>query len=324
MSGVKFEKKSRSLEISPGYYLGRMCSTLLRWAFLIAIAYVILYPLFYMLSMSIRATTDFYDVTVVWVPKTFTFEHFEFVIGKMRLLTPLLRTVVITLVCTVIEMIITSTVGYGFARFKFRGSNLLFVLVVFTIMVPPQLLNMGNYLLMKNFDFFGIIEAITGDVSSLNFLDSIWAFVLPALTGQGIRAGLMILIFRQFYASLPNELEEAALIDGCGFWKTYIRIMAPNLSNTFCLCAIFSVVWYWTDFFYSLCYLPSKKNMALQIDNIHQLVTGQIPNGGDRSMYNLAPKQQAACLLFILPLVIFFLIVQKSFSRSIENSGLVG
>ncbi len=324
MANIGLEKKNKNLEISPAYYLGRMCSTLLRWAFLIAIAYVILYPLFYMFSMSVRATSDFYDVTVVWVPKTFTFEHFQFIIKKMRLLTPLLRTVFITVVCTIIQMVITSTVGYGFARFKFRGSNILFVLVVFTIMVPPQLLNMGNYLLMKNFDFFGIIESITGSPSSLNFLDSIWAFVLPTLTGQGIRAGLMILIFRQFYAALPNELEEAALIDGCGFWRTYVGIMAPNLSNTFCLCAIFSVVWYWTDFFYSLTYLPTKKNMALQIDNIHQLVTNMIPNNGDRSMYNLAPKQQAACLLFILPLVIFFLIIQKSFSRSIENSGLVG
>ncbi len=323
MANVR-QNKSRSPEISPGYYLGRMFSTVLRWAFLIAIAYVILYPLFYMFSMSVRATVDFYDVTVVWVPKTFTFDHFAFIIEKMKLLTPLLRTVFITVVCTIIQIIITSTVGYGFARFKFRGSNILFVLVVFTIMVPPQLLNMGNYLLMKNFDFFGIIEAITGTPSSINFLDSMWAFVLPAVTGQGIRAGLMILIFRQFYASLPNELEEAALIDGCGFWRTYVRIMAPNLSNTFCLCAIFSVVWYWTDFFYSLTYLPTKKNMALQIDNINQLVTNMIPNTGDRSMYNLAPKQQAACLLFILPLVIFFLIIQKSFSRSIENSGLVG
>ena len=242
----------------------------------------------------------------------------------MKLLTPLLRTVVITLVCTAIEMIITSTVGYGFARFKFRGSNMFLALVIFTIMVPPQMLNMSNYLLMKNFDIFGLIEAITGSPSTVNFLDTIWAFVLPAVTGQGIRAGLMILIFRQFYASLPNELEEAALIDGCGFWRTYTSVMAPNLSNTFCLCAIFSVVWYWTDYFYSLTYLPSKKNMALQIDNIHQLVTNQIPNNADKSMYNLVPKQQAACLLFILPLVIFFLIIQKSFSRSIENSGLVG
>lgn len=324
MADIKFRKNSNSLEISPTYYLGRMFSTLLRWLFLIAIAYVILYPLIYMISMSIRATSDFYDVTVVWVPKTFTLDHFKFIIEDMNLHKPLLRTLVITLVCTFIEMIVTSTVGYGFARFRFPFSNALFVLVVFTIMVPPQMLNMGNYLMMKNLDFFGLIEAMTGSPSPINLLDTIWSFVLPALTGQGIRAGLMILIFRQFYAALPTELEEAALIDGCGFYRTYVRIMAPNLSNTFCLCAIFSIVWYWTDYFYSLTYLPTEKTMALQIDNINQLVTNAVPNNGDRSMYNLAPKQQAACLIFILPLVIFFLIIQKYFSRSIENSGLVG
>lgn len=321
---TRFNRNNNSLEISPVYYLGKMFSALLRWLFLIAIAYVILYPLFYMLSMSFRATQDFYDVTVVWVPKTFTVEHFKFIFEKLNLIKPLLLTGVITILCTLAEMIICSTIGYGFARFKFKLSNILFVLVVFTIMVPPQMLNMSNYLLMKNFDIFGFIEAITGHTSSINLLDSIWAFLLPAITGQGIRSGLMIMIFRQFYASLPVELEEAALIDGCGFTKTYLRIMAPNLSNTFCLCAIFSIVWYWTDYFYSLTYLPTNKNMALQIENIHEVVRTALAYVGDTSMYNMIPKQQAACLLFILPLVIFFLIIQKSFSRSIENSGLVG
>lgn len=316
--------QNEHIEISPVYYLGGVCSTILRWLFLIAISYVILYPIIYMFSMSIRSTADFYDLTVVWVPKNYTLEHFKSIIFQLNVVKPMLHTFLITLICTVAEMLVTSMVGYGFARFRFKGSNILFAIVIFTVVVPPQMLNMSNYLLMRNMDLFGIIKALMGAPSGINLLDSYWAFVLPAFLGMGLRSGLLILIFRQFYAAIPVELEEAALIDGCGFFKTYVRIMIPNLSNTFCLCAIFSMVWYWTDYFYSVVCLPTMKTMALQIDNIQNLLLNRKGLWGGTSVYNITPKMLAACLIFILPLVIFFLLIQKRFSQSIENSGLVG
>lgn len=316
--------QNEHIEISPTYYLGGVCSTILRWLFLIAISYVILYPIIYMFTMSIRSTADFYDLTVVWVPKIFTFDHFKSVILQLNIWKPMLNTFLITLICTVAQMLVTSIVGYGFARFKFKGAGALFALVIFTVVVPPQMLNMSNYLLMRNFDLFGLFEAILGRPTGVNLLDSYWAFIAPAFLGMGLRSGLLILIFRQFYAAIPTELEEAALIDGCGFFKTYVRIMMPNLSNTFCLCAIFSMVWYWTDYFYSVVVLPSMKTMALQVSDIQNLLYNRKGLWGGNTVYNLTPKMLAACLIFILPLVIFFLLIQKRFSQSIENSGLVG
>ncbi len=316
--------KEKHIEISPAYYLGKSLSTLLRWLFLISISFVILYPLFYMFSMSLRSTADFYDITVVWVPKNFTLVHFKYVLTQLGIEKPMLRTVLITVICVAAEIFISSAVGYGFARFKFKGSDILFGIVIFTIIVPPQILNLSNYLLVKNFDIFGIIKAITGAPSKINLLDSVWAFFLPAISGMGIRSGLLILIFRQFYASIPVELEEASLIDGCGFLKTYFKIMVPNLANTFLLCSIFSTVWYWTDYFYALIYLPTWKTMALQVQRIYELLYNRLGLTGDRTVYNIIPKTLAACLIFILPLLIMFLVVQKWFSQSIENTGLVG
>ncbi len=330
MDGLKTENRwmddtaQKRIEISPAYYLGKSFSTLLRWLFLISLSFVILYPLFYMFSMSLRATADFYDITVVWVPRNFTLDHFKYVLTELGIGKPMFRTVLITVVCVAAEIFISSAVGYGFARFKFKGSNILFGIVIFTIIVPPQVLNLSNYLLVKNFDIFGIIGAITGAPSKINLLDSVWAFLLPAATGMGIRSGLLILIFRQFYGAIPVELEEASLIDGCGFLKTYFRIMVPNLSNTFLLCSVFSAVWYWTDYFYALIYLPTWKTMALQVQRIYELLYNRLGLMGDRTVYNIIPKTLAACLIFILPLLIFFLVVQKWFSQSIENTGLVG
>ncbi len=321
---ISVESRRNHIEISPTYYLGRILSTWLRWLFLISISFVILYPVFYMLSMSLRSTSDFYDITVVWVPKNFTFAHFKYILTKLGIGKPMLRTVLITVLCVAAEIFVSSAVGYGFARFKFKGSNILFAIVIFTIIVPPQMLNLSNYLLVRNFDIFGIIELITGAPSKINLLDSVWAFFLPAISGMGIRSGLLILIFRQFYSAIPVELEEASLIDGCGFLKTYFKIMMPNLSNTFLLCSVFSVVWYWTDYFYALIYLPTWKTMALQIQRIIELLTNRLGLTGDRTVYNIIPKSLAACLVFILPLVILFLAVQKQFSQSIENTGLVG
>ena len=108
---------------------------------------------------------------------------------------------------------------------------------------------------------------------------------------------LTMILFRQFYSSLPVELEEASLIDGCGFTKTYLLIMAPNLSNTFFLCSIFGFVWYWTDYYYSLIYLPTWYNLALRLERIWEVVYNSIPLDGDRTVYNIAAKQQATCLL---------------------------
>ena len=122
------------------------------------------------------------------------------------------NTVLIAVGSSLLQILVTCLAGYGFARFHFKGSTLLFIMVVFTIVVPPQLLGMPNYLLMSNFDVFGIIRLITGAPSGLRLLDSPLAFFLPAALGQGLRAGLFILVFRQVFAGIPAELEEACLL----------------------------------------------------------------------------------------------------------------
>ena len=163
---------------------------LLRWLFLLAIAFIILYPLLYMVSMAFRSPKDFMDITVVWLPKTPTWDNFRTAVVDVHLLEAMKNTVLIAVGSSLLQILVTCLAGYGFARFHFKGSTLLFIMVVFTIVVPPQLLGMPNYLLMSNFDVFGIIRLITGAPSGLRLLDSPLAFFLPAALGQGLRAGL--------------------------------------------------------------------------------------------------------------------------------------
>lgn len=229
-------------EISLRYYAGRVLWTALRWYFLITIAFVILYPLMYMVSMAFRSPQDFYDVTVVWIPKHLTLDNFRRVLFGMGLLRPLLNTAFTSVCATVLHILVVAATGYGFARYAFSGRGAMFVLAVSTIMIPAQMLNLPNYLVMKELDFFGIVRALTGHASPVNLLNSPLAVLVPAALGQGLMSGFFILVFRQFFANLPNELEEAATIDGCGHLRTYFSVMLPNAATALTICSIAHMV----------------------------------------------------------------------------------
>ena len=204
---------------SPLYYLGRAVWSAVRFFFLLGMTFVILYPLLYMLSMSLRAGADMYDMSVVWIPKHFTLDNFRVVFEQLGFGTAMLNTIEIALGCAVIQVFVCALTGYGFARFPFKGRGLLFLVVIFTIVVPPQMTNLPNYLLFHDFDFFGIVQAATGRATEINLLDRRSTLYLLALLGQGIRSGLFILIFRQYFRGVPMELEQAAMVDGCGFGR---------------------------------------------------------------------------------------------------------
>ena len=311
------------IAISPLYYMGRLFWNVLRWFFLISIAFIILYPLLYMLSMSFRSAKDFYDVTVVWLPKNFTLENFRKILFEVDLHIPMLHTAAISFGSTLLQLFITSMTGYGFARFRFKGNGFLFMFVIMTIMMPPQMVNIPNYLLMKNLDLFGIIGAITGSPSPINLLNNYASFYIPAVLGQGFRAGLFILIFRQFYTGLPVELEEAAMIDGCGHAQTFFRIMLPNARTPMIVCGTFSLVWYWGDYFAPHVFLVSIRTLAVQLMDFHAVLNKYLPLAQQNSYYKI-PLEQAACIFSILPLILLFVITQRFFVQGIDKTGIVG
>ena len=310
-------------EISLHYYAGRVLWTALRWYFLITIAFVILYPLMYMVSMAFRSPQDFYDVTVVWIPKHLTLDNFRRVLFGMGLLRPLLNTAFTSVCATVLHILVVAATGYGFARYAFSGRGAMFVLAVSTIMIPAQMLNLPNYLVMKELDFFGIVRALTGHASPVNLLNSPLAVLMPAALGQGLMSGFFILVFRQFFANLPNELEEAATIDGCGHLRTYFSVMLPNAATALTICSIFSLTWYWTDYQGPFVFFTTFRTLAVELMNFDQYAA-KVLDVAERSPYYVMPMQQAACIVALLPLLIVFLVSQRSFARGVERSGIVG
>ena len=147
---------------------------------------------------------------------------------------------------------------------------------------------------------------------------------LPAAMGNGIRAGLMIFIFRQFFKGLPKELEDAAYLDGCGPLRTFVQVMIPNASSSFLTVFLFSVVWYWNDYYVSSTFFTKNQTIALMLKNLSTLLSQQLFNNADVSPREQIVWMEAGCLISILPILIMYVFLQKYFTEGIERSGLVG
>lgn len=292
------------------------------------LCFIILYPLIFMVSAAVRSPNDMYDATVIWLPRHFTFDNLVRVYNIFDYPSTVLHTVVLNLGSSVLQLVTCAFTGYGFARFKFKGRNLLFGLAIFTIIIPPQLVLIPLYIQFRNFDFFYIgrlIGLITGKPLSVQLLNTMWSFYLPAVFANGIRGGLFILLFRQFFRGLPKDLEDAAYIDGCGPVTTFIRIMAPNAGSAFLTVFLFSIVWYWNDsYISSMFYLGNGNTISDYLSTLqYRLSSGLTGNGTKVDPNQIMVWMQAGCLLSIAPVLVMYIFLQKYFTEGIERSGLV-
>ncbi len=288
-----------------------------RFVILFGLGFVIMYPLIYMISCAFRERTDMTDPTVMWIPRHLTLDILKETLDAMDFWNTLKTTLFLNIGCSLVQVISCAVTGYGFARFRFKGKGFLFIIVIMMILVPPQVIALPLY---SQFRHFGI-----GDLS-VNLIDNSLTMYLPALTGNGIRSGLMILIFRQFFKGLPKELEDAAYIDGCGPFRTFVQVMIPNAASSFLTVFLFSVVWYWNDYYVSSTFFTDTKTVALMLQNLDTELKLRL---FDSATVEISPREQivwkeAGCLLSITPLLVMYVCLQKYFTEGIERSGLVG
>lgn len=299
--------------------IGGCAWPIFRFLIIFGLAFVILYPILYMISASLRPQSEMNDPSVMWIPKNPRFANFTEVWKAMNYPTVLWNTIQLNVVASVLQVGACALTGYGFARFSFKGKKALFALVILQIIVPPQILIIPQFSLFKNFDIFGLINAFTG--APINLLNNNLSMYIPAMFGNGIRGGLFIYLFRQFFRGLPKELEDAAYLDGCGPFKTFISVMVPNAASSFLTVFIFSIVWYWNDYYISSMFFTNSQTMSLQISNLANTMaiefTGKVGLAKDYMVW-----VEAGCLMAILPIVIMYIFLQKYFTEGIERAGL--
>ena len=295
-----------------------------RYALLAGVSYLAIFPIIKMLTASLTEAETYYNSGANFIPPVATFQNFVHSMQYFKFFEYAKVTGLITITCTVCSVIVCSLVGYSIGRYKFKGRNLLYACVLFTIIMPIQTAQLPLTYYYRWFDLFGIgkiIGLFTGETVTINILHSLARFILPAALGVGLRAGIFIFLFQSFFANMPKDLEEAAKIDGCSPFKIYWKVMIPNITPVLVTVALLSIIYYWND---SLVVDMAKLDMgpALmpQIESLTELNIG----AGYMDQMQLKVEYYAIMFTSVLPLIIVFMFGQRFFVECMDRSGSKG
>lgn len=305
---------------------------LFRYVLLISLGFVILTPIFSTLKEAVTAQGALGMKSSVWVPPQVSGQSLLEAWYILDYDKALLFSLGNTFIIAFLQTMCAAFAAYSFARLKFKGSNLLFGIVIFTIIVPPQSIMLAQYISFRNFDILGIIKAIRGE--PLNLVGSPASIYILAATGMGVKGGLYIYILRQSFRQFPVSIEEAAYVDGAGFLRTFFKIVLPGISSSLLMVGVLSFVWNYADTYYmsllssNKLHLPLRMvqiqgNMRFTIKDIEKLIPAKYVVEYD-SPYVQTAVASACALLTILPLLIMYMFVQKRFVQGVERSGLGG
>lgn len=283
------------------------------YGLLICIGFVYLYPILYMFSYSFMNRDDLLDSSVKWIPSTLYLQNYIDAAKSMSFWSSLLKGILIAGLPTLCNVLICMLVGYGFARFEFKGKKILMALLIFSYILPSQVTMIPTYVLYND----------TG------ILGTIWAFVLPAVFGNGLNAPIFILIFYQFFKQVPKVLIEAAQIDGAGYLKSFIKIAVPSAAPAILTVFLFSFVWYWNESYLTELYVQGLSTKSIWVNLVVQLKNfdasfNTLATTGDTATSLNESVRMAATALSILPLLIMYFFLQKHFVESIDRTGITG
>lgn len=315
--------KSSLLSKSLASHLGSFLYKIFRYVLLLGVSYIALFPLIKMASTALSLAEDNFNGVSGYIPENPTFENFINSQQYFDFFRHAKVTVLISVTSTIVSVFVCSLIGYGLGRYKFKGSNLVYAAVLFTVIMPIQTAQIPLVYYYRWFDFFGIGQIVglfTGEPLTVNLLTNLGCFLVPAVCGVGLKAGIFIFLFRQFFAGMPRDLEEAAKLDGCSPFKIYWKVMLPNIIPVLVTVILLSMIYYWNDALVSS--MVSLKDTPLMVE-IEKLSNGNI--GVDQlTIIRRAVEYNAILLMSILPLVAVFVVCQKFFVECMDRSGSKG
>ena len=263
------------------------------YALLILLAFTMLVPFVWMLSASLKLNKDVFAFPMKWIPETFHWENYKTIWTKIPMATFVLNTFKLTIIVTLLQVLTSSFAAYAFSKLRFKGRNILFLGYIGTIAVPWQAYMVPQFMMMREFHLNNTHLAI---------------ICLQAFSAFGV------FLMKQFYEGIPDELCEAARIDGLSEYGIYRRVMLPLSLPAISTLVIFTFVTTWNDFLGPLIYLNSTDLKTIQL-GLRMFITQY------SSDYNLI---MAASVVSLIPVLIVFLALQKYFVQGVASSGLKG
>ena len=302
-----------------------------RFIMMLGVSYVILYPFFARIAGSFMTKEDIVDATVSLIPKHFTLDTYKYIIVENHYLQAVVNTAILSLLCALIQTLIACLIGYGLAKFKFKGNSLIMIIVVISMIIPHRTLRLALQGHFINFDILtvqawpykGPIELLFGD--TIELVDTMWPLIIMSLFGLAFKNGLYIYLMRQFFKGVPDELEESAYVDGSGVFRTFFQIILPLSVPMMITVFLFAFSWQWTDEFYTGIFWTNGSEFYLMPD-VYKTVPETLQQFDKFAGWPLYKNviQNTAGMLIIAPLIILYLFCQKYLVQGIERSGLVG
>lgn len=287
-----------------------------RYFLLIVIGFIYLYPLFYMISTSLMSLDDLLDVSINWIPSQFYIDNYINAAKAMDLWKTFIQSIIVAAVPTIIQVCSCAVIGYGFARFEFKGKRIMMGILLFSFILPKQVIMMPTYELYTKLGLIG----------SLN------SFNLPALLGQGLNAQIFILIFYQFFRQLPQSLIEAAQIDGAGNIRTFLRIAVPSAAPAILVVFLFSFVWYWNESYLTSMFVAGLgsrtandwSTLVVELKHFEDIYAQYNQNNQEQLRSINESIKMAGTFMTILPLLLMYAFLQKYFVESVDRTGITG
>lgn len=280
--------------------------SLARILFLGIVGYIVLYPLLYMFVSAIKDMDALLDMEHIWVPVSYSFKAFSEINELIGFGNALKQTLLVQILSAAIEIFVCSFIAYGFARFKFKGKPIFTFFLILSLLIPIQMYTLSMSINFRN----------------LHIFNTPFVYWLPSLFGVGIRSGMMIFIYQQFFIGLPKELEDAAYIDGAGPVKTYFSIALPSSSVVITTVSVLAFVWHWNEYHLAtLSFLSEDAPLSMAM-NFLEVYLKQI--GIYKGWPEYSTLVSAACLMFIVIPLVLYMIFQRKFVRSIDRVGITG
>ena len=283
-------------------------SKALRYLILSAGAVLFVAPFLYMVSSSFQPLSEIFSSPPRWIPDNPTLENYRDFFGSGHQIGRwIINSTITTGAITVAQLFFSSLMAYTFAKRKFPGRDLLFFLMLATLMLPVQMTVVPNYIILKVIPLAGGNDLM--GVGGHGWLDSYWGVIMPNLV-----SAFGIFLLRQYMKSIPDELMDAARMDGAGHFRIYWKVILPLSRPALAALAIFTFQFWWAAFFWPLIVVSSPELYTLPLG----LALFQEQN---RTVWNLI---MAGSVLASLPLIVVFLVFQRQFVRGISVSGLKG
>ena len=283
--------------------LGDSAVNIFVYTLLILFVFVFVYPFLSMFVRSLQLDADIRNINRTWVLTGLNIENYRLAISGLSYFSTLARNILLVGLATIGALFSCSLAGYGLARFKFPGRNLVFAVVLFSIMMPDVLLMMPLTIQYLRWGWMGGMQTI----------------IVPSFLGFGLRGGLFIYIFRQFFVNLPASYEESARLEGCSALGVFYRVMLPISKTSILVVATLSIVWHWNDFVRARAFL-SDANATLT-ERLHALPS-YLFWATSATGETVSPVQLAAAALVVLPILVVFAVIQKQFMAGVEFTGL--